>query len=408
MEKRKPIPKSQVQISQDSIEPYLNQGKAPVPSHLRRENQRTVKDSDVKQFSVGLQDVDGAIIYYFNNVIKPSVIQNGVKINVPVMYGSPERWAAVQKEGFVRDKNGKIQTPLIMFKRDSIEKNRNLSNKMDANVPIHFGVFEKRYSSKNVYDRFSTLGNREPVKEYYGVIVPDHVNLVYSCTVFTEYVEQMNKIVESINYASDSYWGDPSRFQFRAAIDSYTTTTELSQGTDRTVKTTFQIKMAGYIISDAVNTSVGNTNRFFSKSAIRFGMDAVTSIPSTNEIQRPLQKAGAVRFYDQLPGSNVTISQGASMTAEQIAYVTLNTAAVADVTMSGNVATFTGQTIATPPAGFTLDKNSFSVYVNSTFIPNIHWDLLQVGSNIEVTFNPATLGYTVVDSDEIVIVGKFF
>jgi hypothetical protein len=83
------------------------------------------------------------------------------------MYGSPERWAAVQKEGFVRDKNGKIQTPLIMFKRDSIEKNRSLGNKMDANNPVHFGVFEKKYSTKNVYDRFSTLNNREPVREFY-------------------------------------------------------------------------------------------------------------------------------------------------------------------------------------------------------------------------------------------------
>jgi hypothetical protein len=147
---RKPVPKSQVELSQETITPYLNQGKAPVPTNKRRENQRTLKGDDVKQFTVGLQDVDAAIVYYFNNVIRPSVIQNSVKINVPIMYGSPERWAAVQKEGFVRDKNGKIQTPLIMFKRDSVEKNRALGNKMDANNPIHFGVFEKKYSTKNV------------------------------------------------------------------------------------------------------------------------------------------------------------------------------------------------------------------------------------------------------------------
>ena len=106
--KRKPVPKSQVELSQETITPYLNQGKAPVPANKRRENQRTVKGDDIKQFTVGLKDVDAAIVYYFNNVIRPSVIQNSVKINVPIMYGSPERWAAVQKEGFVRDKNGKI------------------------------------------------------------------------------------------------------------------------------------------------------------------------------------------------------------------------------------------------------------------------------------------------------------
>tara|TARA_R110000868_G_scaffold124496_2_gene329222 strand:+ start:262 stop:1173 length:912 start_codon:yes stop_codon:yes gene_type:complete len=272
---RKPIPKSQVEISQDTIEPYLNSGKAPVPSSKKRENQRTRKNDEVKQFQVGLKDVDEAIFYYFNNVIRPSVIQNGTKINVPVLYGSPERWAAMQKDGFYRDNNGKIQTPLIMFKRDSIEKNRTLGNKMDANNPNHFGIFQKSYSQKNFYDNFAALNNRIPVKEYYGVIMPDYVNLVYSCTIFTEYVEQMNKIVESINFSSDSYWGDPERFKFRAAIDTYTTVTELVQGGDRTVKTSFQIKIAGYIVPDSINANIGNSNKYFSKGAVKFGMETV-------------------------------------------------------------------------------------------------------------------------------------
>ena len=275
---RKPIPKSQIELSQETITPYLNQGKAPLPDNKQRENQRSVKDDDVKQFTVGLKDFDQAIIYYFNNVIRPSVIQNGTKLNVPFIYGSPEKWAAVQKDGYYRDNNGKIQTPLIMFKRDSLEKNRSLGNKMDANLPSNFGIFEKKYSKKNVYDRFSLVNNRIPVKEYYGVIIPDYVNIVYSCTIFTEYVEQMNHIVESVNFASDSYWGDPERFKFRAAIDSYQTVTEQSQGEDRVVKTTFQIKLAGYIVSDAINTSVMSPNKYYSKASVTFGLETTGSL----------------------------------------------------------------------------------------------------------------------------------
>ena len=111
--------------------------------------QRSVKDDNVKQFTLGLRDIDESIFYYFNNVIKPSVIQNNAKKTYRVLYGSPERWHAVQKDGFYRDRNGKIQLPLIMVKRDSIEKNRNLGNKMDANNPTQFGVFEKKWSKKN-------------------------------------------------------------------------------------------------------------------------------------------------------------------------------------------------------------------------------------------------------------------
>lgn len=274
---RQPIPKTQLELSQETIQPYDSRGKAPVQDTANRANRRSVSDSDVQQLSIGLQDIDIAIEYYFTNVIKPSVRQNGTQLTVPVLYGSPERWVSVQRDGYYRDKNGKIQTPLIMYKRSSIEKNRNLGNKLTANSPLHFGVFEKKYSKKNVYDRFSTLQNRIPVREFYGVIMPDYVDITYECAIFTEYVEQMNKIVEAINFASDSYWGNRERFQFRAMIDSYTPTVEVVQGQDRVVKTTFNIKLLGYIIPDTINTSVANPGRYFSKAAVNFSTETVIS-----------------------------------------------------------------------------------------------------------------------------------
>ena len=247
--RKKPVPKSQAELFQKEIDPILGTGKPPVPNSKKRENQRTVKGDDTKRFTVGLRDIDETIIYYFNNVIKPSVIQNGSKINVPILYGSPERWKSVQKDGFYRDKNGKIQAPLIMFRRDSVDKNRSLGNKVDPTNPMNVGIFKKQFSKKNVYDRFSLITNRNPIDEYYGIIVPEYVTLTYSCMIFTDYIEQMNKIVEAINYASDGYWGDPERFSFRAKIDSYTTTTELAQGQDRAAKTNFTLIMNGHVVA---------------------------------------------------------------------------------------------------------------------------------------------------------------
>lgn len=401
---RKPIPKSQVELSQETITPYLNNGKAPVPANKRRENQKTLKNDEVKQFQVGLRDVDAAIVYYFDNVIRPSVIQNGVKVNVPIIYGSPERWASVQKDGFYRDKNGKIQTPLIMFKRDSVTKDRGLGNKMDANNPLHFGVFEKKYSKKNIYDNFSLLTNRIPVRELYGVIIPDYVNLVYSCTIFTEYVEQMNKIVESINFASDSYWGDPERFKFRASIDDYTTTTELVQGGDRTVKTSFTIKIGGYIVSDAINTSVANPNKFYSKSALKFGIETAGSTEILNARARTSTAQAPSRFFDTAFTGATGGTGTAGMTAEQIAYVGLSNSAIAD-TVIGTVATFNGHTIATAPTGFAVGQDDFKVFINGQFISTNLRTVTQSGSNITVTFSG--LEYPVDINDQVVLVGKF-
>ena len=235
-----------------------------------RELQTTRSNDNVQNFSVGIKDIDESIFYYFNEVLKPQVTQNGKQINVPLVYASPERWAAMQKDGYYRDKNGKMQAPLITFRRDSLEKNRQLGNKLDGNNPHNFGVFQKKFSKNNVYDKFGVLNNRAPEEEYYAVAIPDYVNIVYTCIVFTDYMEQNNKIIEGVNFASDSYWGDPSKFRFRAMIDSYSTSTELVQGNERMVKTEFSINLLGHIVTDTVNALPFNTKKYSSKTNLKF------------------------------------------------------------------------------------------------------------------------------------------
>lgn len=278
-------PKTQAELSQESIETYKHpethseiSGKTPLETTRNRENQISRADDEIQNFTIGIKDIDEAIYYYFNEVLRPQVTQNGKLINVPVVYGSPERWKAMQKDGYYRDKNGKMQCPLIVFRRDSLEKNRNLGNKLDANNPLNYGIYGKKFSQKNVYDRFGVINNREPVKEYYAVAIPDYVNITYSCMIYTDYLEQNNKIIEGINFASDSYWGDASRFKFRAMIDNYTTVTELVQGNDRMNRTEFSIVLLGHIITDAINAQAYNTKKLYSKSAIKFGTETVSKL----------------------------------------------------------------------------------------------------------------------------------
>ena len=49
------------------------------------------KDENVKNTEITLMDMDSAIQFYFDQVIKPSVEDNGENIKVPIMYASPER-----------------------------------------------------------------------------------------------------------------------------------------------------------------------------------------------------------------------------------------------------------------------------------------------------------------------------
>ena len=293
---RKPVPKSQREISTNLQTPYdaqlgnpndASEGSQYPPNNqanipFNRSTKMSFKGDTTKPFSIGIKDLDESIMYYFENVIRPYVIQNGERIAVPIIYGSPERWKSIQKDAYYRDKKGAIMMPIIMFKRNSIEKNRSLSRKLDANSPNLYTFWQKSYNNKNFYSNFGLLNNRVPTKQFIANVVPDYVNLTYTCIAQTYYVEQLNKIIEAINYASDSYWGDPERFKFRASIDNFTTVTELQQSQERLVRGTFDIKLYGYIVPDVVQKDMESVKKFNEKSKIIFQMET-TSTPQRFE-----------------------------------------------------------------------------------------------------------------------------
>ena len=142
--------------------------------------------------------------------------------------------------------------------------------------PNLYTNWQKSYNNKNFYSNFNLLNNRVPTKQFIANVVPDYVNLTYSCIIQTYYVEQLNKIVEAINYASDSYWGDPERFKFRATINDFNTITELQQSKDRLVRSNFQIKMYGYIVPDVIQKDLNSITKFNEKSKIIFGVETTS------------------------------------------------------------------------------------------------------------------------------------
>ncbi len=254
-------------------------------ANINRGNITSRKTDTVQDVSIGLIDHDEAVMYYFNNVIKPNIISNGDNVNVPVMYGAPERWKAIQKDGYFRDKEGKLQVPLIMFKRNSVEKRRDLGNKLDANNPQLYITQQERYTKRNSYDRFALLNNRTPQKEFNAVVVPDYINLTYNGIIWTDYISQLNKIIEAINYSSDSYWGDPERFKFMAMIDSFNNINELSSDDGRIVRANFSLKLQGYVVPDNVQKKLKEQNtRYFSKAQIVLNQaTTVIEEPSTRK-----------------------------------------------------------------------------------------------------------------------------
>ena len=217
------------------------------------------RDDNIQDLYVNLYDVDSVIKYYFDNVIQPAVMEEDIRINVPVVYGSPERWKSIQKTGIYRDSKGKVQYPAIVYKRTNVERRKDLGSKVDTKNPLYYG-FQKKYSNRNRYDRFDILTGRRPQIEFHNVVIPDYVKLTYECIIFAEYLEQLNKIIEDINYAADQYWGKENTFKFLSKIDSFDIESVANQGEDRISKSTFSLTMNGFVIPDNLQKAMSNYN----------------------------------------------------------------------------------------------------------------------------------------------------
>ena len=90
---RKPVPKSQKELSRSQQDPYVfpetgnTLGNPNQPSNFdqftpteqngldhNRSNELSFKNDTTKPFTIGLQDIDESIMYYFQNVIRPFIL----------------------------------------------------------------------------------------------------------------------------------------------------------------------------------------------------------------------------------------------------------------------------------------------------------------------------------------------
>lgn len=232
-------------------------------------NMRRDKDT-TKDFSVTLIDVDTTIFNYLDTTINPTVTDSGRLVKVPVNYASPEKWKAIKKDGYMRDKQGKIQTPAMVFRRSTMQRNDNL---ITFNRYLQYPTM-KLFSEKNKYDKFSLMTGFKPVKEVYSVALPDHVIINYDFIVWTNLVEQGNSVIERINFATEDYWGTKGNFTFRTSISDYNFQVETPADNDRIVKTTFSMMVYAYLLPDRYENYKATVQKAFTNRKIVVNAEA--------------------------------------------------------------------------------------------------------------------------------------
>ena len=102
----------------------------------------------------------------------------------------------------------------------------------------------------------------------------------------TEYVQQMNQLVEVIQFAEGDYWGDPKRFKFRATIDTFSTNVETPTDDDRVVSTTFSVNVSAYLLPEVFDNKT-TAQRSLTKRKVIWGTEAETT--DSNFLQKKIQ-----------------------------------------------------------------------------------------------------------------------
>tara|TARA_R110001592_G_scaffold74855_1_gene227027 strand:+ start:4752 stop:5870 length:1119 start_codon:yes stop_codon:yes gene_type:complete len=342
---------------------------------------------------VRLYDVDLAIAEHMIDTVVPTVEVFREKTKVPVLYGNPERWKSIQKEGYLRDKQGQLQIPLIMFKRNSVNRDETMPSSMNRNV---FYPTITKFSKKHKYDRFSAMtGTQRPVEQY-NITMPDYVSISYEVMIWTDFTEHMNEIVEAFQYATDEYWGDKSGFKFRVKIDSFDNTTEVGEGSQRIVRTTFTMMVNAYLLPEKFDNEL-TTSKSFSPKKIVWGLEFdMTNGTGTNSQveQKMYNEYSDVIDFVATRGSQ----EGTFVDGDSIKLVNVNLPKI-------------------PPEliGTFNEDDRFRVYVNGVYIPTPKYSITGSYNDNEIMFNFNTgsaisateLGYELEVTDEIGITGKF-
>ncbi len=382
----------------------------PLRGNLNRANEIKAETGDVKQ-SVTLFDIDYAMMTYLEDTVLPVLKDaSGKSIKIPVIYGNSERWKGARRDGIFRDIHGKIQLPLMMLRRTSIAKDESMPM---LNRHVSYSAIT-RYSKDNRYDRFSALGKAtQPKYEIYKITMPDYVEINYECMCWTSFTEQLNEVIEHLNFTS-SYWGDKDKFKFRTSIADYNVVNEVGEGTERINRVEFTLNVKAYLLPEKFDGEP-TTKKYISSNKIVVATE--TDVTGNGRLEGLLTTPSP--YYD-----NKDLIDFLSLNNSKIKKLVVSDIDTNFIGKSGkDTITFTNiKCIKTPTtllsvisAGINNNDNTkkfdIKVYINGVrYYFGTHFQVGWLDENdngLRLHFDPIALGFNVTTDDEITITGKF-
>tara|TARA_B100000700_G_scaffold210481_1_gene231399 strand:+ start:20308 stop:21519 length:1212 start_codon:yes stop_codon:yes gene_type:complete len=297
--------------------------------------------------SCGIEDIDRAVFELFDKRLNFSIEVDGESKKVPVVFAAGERFALTRRSSNFRDVNNTLILPIISIDRGAIDfsptlggygtpiatrdqisytvkrrlseadrdyqnivNKKRLKNQSNVATRGNFGnttEFPGLYSkpgsaasrrnstnlsflSSHPEDLFNPdLGNN--IFEIITLPYPEFILIEYSVSFWTQYMQNMNKLLESMLIQFD---GQEKAFQiitrngyelvayFQGQFSADTNFNDYTD-TERVIKYNFNLKVPGPIIAPDVEGLPNPFRRFLSAPQIDFGVKQVsTQISSTS------------------------------------------------------------------------------------------------------------------------------
>ena len=108
--------------------------------------------------------------------------------------------------------------------------------------------------------------------------MPTYSDITYEFILWTNFIEQMNPLIETFVDQSHTYWGESIDMKFLCTIDSISDASEMTQDGERFIKSTFNVITKAYLLPEYLNSvvtnKISNTRRELTPSKISFNYES--------------------------------------------------------------------------------------------------------------------------------------
>ena len=283
---------------------------------------------------VGIEDIDRAIFDLFNTRLAFETKVNNQTSRVPVIFAAGERFALTRRDNPLRDNNNVLILPLISIKRGAIGhktqadvfgtainirktgdyyikkrldssdrdyqkivNNLRLKNQKDVATRSHIAVSDtspgtqanagevasRRQGGPQAFkdpQKFNLLSNDllNNIYEFITVPYPKFVGITYNIIFWTQYMQEMNQLIESFmmkfdGQAPEFVLENNKGYSFTAFVqNTFTNNDNFDDFTsdERIIKMSLDIKVPGYIIAPEHPGLPSPYRRFVSAPQINF------------------------------------------------------------------------------------------------------------------------------------------